>query len=530
MDGGAAGPVKKKVRPRPAQTRPAAPEAELLAAALEAQGEGAFIAESRANGPKLVYANAQFCGMTGYAPAELAGRAPDLLHGEKPDRERLARWLRLKQPAKALTGEGYLVRKDGTTFYAAWNFRKMPAARGGKRHVVATYHDLTEKRSLQEALMHAQRLDALGRLAGGVAHDFNNLISVINGYCEMLAAQVAEMPRALHEVTEIHQAGRKAAALTRQLLAFGRRQPMDARVVDLNQVIRDNAGILNRLLGSNGQLVLELASELGHVRTDPAQFQQVLLNLTINARDALGANGRVVIGTANREIKLAQNRRLTDTPPGHYVVLTVSDNGSGMDESVRKHLFEPFFTTKPEGQGTGLGLAMVHGVVQQSGGFITVRSAPGAGTTFEILLPAVRAPLDKRNSAPPFVPAAPPVRRRHETILLIEEDEVLGKMIAGMLAAEGYRVIEAQQAAEAAASLRSQTRQVELLIGNLAAGTGEKLARSIYMAQPGLRLLNLCNQHEPQALAWLAPEHQAALPKPFALNELLRLARKLLDA
>jgi PAS domain S-box-containing protein len=517
---------------RPARSRRPAralPGANLQAAALQALGEGVFIAELRPRGRlSLVCANPRFCAMTGCTPAELAGRTLEQLHGEKPDCERLHRWLRAKRPAGILTGEGYLVRKDGTTLYAAWSFSRMPAA-GGRRHIVASYRDMTEKRKLQEALMHAQRLDAVGRLAGGVAHDFNNLLSVINGYCEMLAALVAEMPRALHEVNEIHKAGRKAAALTRQLLAFGRRQPMNARVTDLNQVIRDNADILGRLLGGTGQLVLELAPDLGNVRTDPAQFQQVLVNLTINARDALRASGRVVIGTANREIKLAQNRRLTDTPPGRYVGVTVSDNGTGMDEEVRKHLFEPFFTTKPEGQGTGLGLAMVHGVVQQSGGFITVRSEPGAGTTFEILLPAVREPVDRRNAASPFVPVPPPVRRRHETILLVEEDAVLGKMIAGMLAAEGYRVIEARQPAEAAAGLRGQTRQVELLIANVA-GDGEKLARSIYMHQPALRLLNLCNQNDPPTLAWLAPEHQASLPKPFALSELLRTARKLLDA
>lgn len=516
---------------RPGRRRPADTADESLAAALRAQAEGVFIAERRLlkGGLSITFANDRFCSMTGYDTATLTGRTHGFLHVERMDRERLARWLRRTTPAQPLTGEGYLVRKDGTTIYAAWSFNAMPRTRGRAAQIVASYRDMTEKRGLQEALVHAQRLDAVGRLAGGVAHDFNNLISVINGYCEMLAAQVTDMPRALHEVNEIHKAGRKAAALTRQLLAFGRRQPLDARVINLNHIIRENAEIMERLLGNTGQLLLELAPNLGHVRTDPAQFQQVLLNLTINARDALRDSGRVTIATANREIKMGNNRRLTDTPPGRYVVLTVSDNGTGMDEETQQHLFEPFFTTKPEGQGTGLGLALVYGVVQQSGGFITVHSELGAGSAFEIMLPEHRGPVDV--SAPPLSTRLPslPVTRGHETVLLVEENEVLRKMVAGMLTADGYRVIDAKTNGDANAKTRGQSKQVELLIVNLAED-GEKLARSLYLTQPGLRVLNICNQNAPQTLAWLVPEHQYSLPKPFALSELLRAARKLLDA
>ncbi len=514
--------MKKTVRCQPAAAATAS-----LAAALRAQAEGVFIADRRLleGGLKITFANAQFCKMTGHSAPTLVGRTHGFLHVERSDRERLARWLRRATPTHPLTGEGYLVRKDGTTIYAAWSFSAMPRASGRPTQIVASYRDMTEKRNLQEALVHAQRLDAVGRLAGGVAHDFNNLISVINGYCEMLAAQVTDMPRALHEVNEIHKAGRKAATLTRQLLAFGRRQPLDARVINLNQIIRENAEIMERLIGSTGQLVLNLAANLGHVRTDPAQFQQVLLNLTINARDALRDSGRIIISTGLREIKMGHNRRLTDTPPGRYVTLTVSDNGTGMDEETQQHLFEPFFTTKPEGQGTGLGLALVYGVVQQSGGYIAVRSELGNGSTFEIMLPEHRGPAD--SSAPPLPARLPtfPVKRGHETVLLVEENEVLRKMVAGMLTADGYRVIDAKTHGEA----NAKAQPVELLIVNLAED-GEKLARALYMMQPGLRVLNICNQNAPQTLAWLESEHQVSLPKPFALSELLRAVRKLLDA
>lgn len=505
---------------------PARAPAALLAAALRALGEGVVICRRapRRGDCALVFANDQFCAMTGYTPVELADGAQENLHLERSDRDRLARWLRQARPGP-LAGEGYLLRKDGSMIYTAWTFSCIPALDG--RHYVAAYRDMTEKRSLQEALVHAQRLDALGRLAGGVAHDFNNLISVINGYCELLSTQVADRPRALHEVGEIHRAGRKAAGLTRQLLAFGRRQAMDARVVNFNQIVRDNAEILERLLGSAGHLTLELAADLGNVRADPAQFQQVLLNLTINARDALRENGRVTIRTANREIRPLFNRRLTDCPPGRYVTLTVTDNGIGMDAETQKHLFEPFFTTKPEGQGTGLGLALVYGVVQQSGGFINVRSEPTVGSTFEIILPEAREALSARPGVAPV--AAVPRMRGTEAVLLVEPDDVLRRMIATVLKADGYRVVEARQPAEARTKLRTRSRGVRLLVVDLA-GAGTNLARALHAEQPGLRVLNTCQQNVPQTLAWLAPEYQCSLPKPYALSEFVRAARRLLDA
>ncbi len=516
--------MKKPRRPRRTTVRePAA----LLAAALRAQDEGVIIGRRRParGGFGVIFASDVFCAMTGCTREELAGRSHTLLHTERSDREQLVRWLRKPHPGP-LNGEGYLLRKDGTMIYTAWSFNSIQPARGRAVHFVGTYRDMTEKRGLQEVLVQAQRLDALGRLAGGVAHDFNNLISVINGYCELLATQVANMPRALNEVTEIHRAGRKAAALTRQLLAFGRRQPMDARVVNFNGIVRDNAEILGRLLGSAGQLVLELTEDLGNVRADTAQFQQVLLNLITNARDALRDHGRVTIRTANCEIKSGLHRRLTDSPPGRYVTLTVTDNGIGMDEATQEHLFEPFFTTKPEGQGTGLGLALVYGVVQQSGGFITVRSRPAAGSAFEIMLPEARAPLA---AAAVVHIAAWPLTRGHETVLLVEEDNVLRKMVAGVLTADGYLVNEVKRPGEVRLQARAPAKPVQLLIVNLV-GEGESLARSIYAAAPDLRVLNTCNQNDRQTLVWLPPEHQCSLPRPFALSELVQAARRLLDA
>lgn len=509
----------------------APPSPELLAAAMSALDEGVFIAERKLqkDGLRIRFANKSFCEMTGYAEKELVGRGHGFMHVERADRVRLASWLRAPQPSRSLSGEGYLARKDGTTIYAAWAFSPIKDQAGKVSHIAATYRDTTEKRGLQEMLGNTQRLEAVGRLAGGVAHDFNNLISVINGYCEMLAAELVDQPQALHEVTEIHNAGRKAAELTRQLLAFGRRQPMNSRVVNLNQLVEENAGILKRLISTTGKLELELDPKLKNVRTDPAQFQQVLLNLTLNARDALREKGRVTITTENREIKASHNRRSEDMGPGRYVVISVSDNGTGMDEDTQKHLFEPFFTTKPEGKGSGLGLAMVYGVVSQSGGRITARSELLVGSSFDIMLPAVDEPVEGLPANPPKKLLSLPVTRGHESVLIVEDDEVLRKMVAGMLTADGYRVMDARTHAEGLARAKAATKSIQLLVVNLA-GEGEKLAKALHTLQPELRVLNACNHDAQHTLTWLESKHQMSLPKPFALSELVRAIRGLLDA
>jgi PAS domain S-box-containing protein len=516
--------VKKNWRP----ATPVVPEA-LLGAALRAQDEGVFIARRGTTAAELeiIFANENFCAMTGYTTAGLTGRNPAFLHADKADGKKIARWRSGARAGRPLAGEGYLLRKDGTTIHAAWNLSVIPTARGRATHIVATYRDTTEKRRLQEALVHAQRLDAVGRLAGGVAHDFNNLLSVINGYCQILAGQVTDQPRVLKEIEEIHQAGQKAAALTRQLLAFGRRQPLKVRVINLNRFVSNNADILARLLGEAGRLELDLDPTIGQVRVDPAQIQQVLLNLTLNARDALRKHGRVVIGTARRRVKSGLNRRFTDAPPGAYVCLAVSDNGTGMSQETQKQLFEPFFTTKPEGKGTGLGLSLVHGVVQQSGGFINVKSELSQGSTFEILLPEtnLRENAAERNAAIEPLPST----RGHETVLLVEEDEVVRKMVTGILTADGYHVAAVATPALALREARHLHQPAQLLIASFS-GEGDRFARTLHAAEPGLRVLCTTARENPPALSWLKRSRWAHLPKPYALSELLKATRALLDA
>ena len=517
----------KKV-PRKTKAKPGVP-LELLAAAISAQGDGVVVSKMQTDplNLKIIFANDTFLQMTDRTLEELGAQTQCALHANKNDLVKFARWQKTARAGRPFTGEGYLLRKNEASIYAAWSFNVILNRLGRPAHLVATYRDTTEKRSLEERHGHTQRLEAAGRLAGGVAHDFNNLISVINGYCEMLAAELVGMPQALHEVTEIHNAGRKAAHLTRQLLAFGRRQPMDTRVINLNRFIRENADILTRLLGSSGKLELELESKLGNVRTDPIQFQQILLNLTLNARDALRDHGRVNIRTSHRVIKAGLNRRTTDPHPGRYLVLTFSDNGTGIDKVTLERLFEPFFTTKAEGKGSGLGLSLVYGVVQQSGGFITVKSELLVGSTFEIMLPEVKETAEPvpASTAIPTLPAT----RGHEVVLVIEEDEVLRKMVAGILTADGYQVLDARNPAEGKKRVTAFEKPVQLLVVNLSA-EGEKFAKTLKKKNSALRVLNACNQNAQHTLSWLSKNYQTSLTKPFALSELLMAARHLLDA
>lgn len=463
--------------------------------------------------------------MTGYHADELLGRGHAFLHAPT-DIAAMRRWCRRLSVDRSLSGENTLNHKAGAGLYASWTFSALADSDGNITHVVGSYRDMTEKRRLQEALVHSQRLDAVGRLAGGVAHDFNNLLSVINGYCEILTGTLEGQAKALKEVSEIHRAGQRAAILVRQLLAFGRRQTMDPRVINLNELIRENANILARLIFADKTLELSLDEQLSNVFADPGQLQQVLLNLTINARDALSPGGRVTISTSNRVVRRAEGRRTTDVAPGRYVVLAVHDNGRGMDAATQGQLFEPFFTTKGEGKGTGLGLALVYGVVQQSSGHITVHSAPELGSTFEILLPAVNTPA----ASPPDTAGPLPVTTGTAAVVLADPDDLVRKMVGGILTSDGFDVVAVPSASEAREHLERNGRRIDLLIIDPGDATsdGMRLARSLLQRHPDSRVLWTPGEEMPP-IEGLPAGSQACLAKPFALRALLRTVHGLLN-
>jgi two-component system cell cycle sensor histidine kinase/response regulator CckA len=509
-----------------AKKRPSSrPSERLLAAALATLGEGVVIASAdwQRGGFPVVFANASLCTLTGWSAAELRGQPHGRLHADQRSLAALRRWRTAANPADTLTGEGYLNRREGGPLYATWTYSLVTDPRGPVTHVAVTYRDLTAKRRLQEDLIHSQRLEAVNRLAGGVAHDFNNLLSVINGYCEILAAKPA-LREAARELGEIHRAGIEAAGLVRQLLAFSRRQSMTPLVVSLNQLVADNAGILAKLLGADKSLILDLAATTDHVRVEPAQLQQVLLNLTLNARDAMAAGGRVTLRSANHTVSPTGHTRRDDPAPGRYLKLSVQDDGRGMDEATQAQLFEPFFTTKPHGQGTGLGLALVYGVVQQSGGFISVRSAPGQGSCFEILLPEVTEALSQQPASLGPLPST----RGKETLLLVEADLVVAKMVSGILTADGYTVLTVPRASAALPLVLRHGKPVHLLIGDLNPAEGAKLVRTLQARHPELRLIATDAKSTPTRTGVVAHGHRT-LPKPYAMSTLLQTVRAVLD-
>lgn len=457
-------------------------------------------------GATILFANREFCELTGYRAADLTGRNTRLLHGPRTNVARLRQGGLSRDARGQGQGEGWLSRKDGKEFYARWRFG--PLVAGGP--LVFIYHDHTELWRQREALLRSQKLSTVGLLAGGMAHDFNNLLSIINGYCEILAPKLApEAAAARKDLNEIHRAGLKASAIARQILEFNRRQGHDAGVVNFNTLIREIAEIIRRVCGENIEVQLRLASDLGNARINPVHFQQVLLNLCFNARDAMPRGGQLMLRTFNRPAEAG----------GHgQVALEVTDTGTGISPTLRKRIFEPFYTTKAE--GTGLGLPTAQGLIVQAGGRLAMRSEPGRGTTFEVFLPETAEPEDTGAMALGVLPAT----RGTETVLLVESDEGLRKMIAGILAIDGYSVSAAASVEEAA----RLTVRPQLVIADTSARKGLASLKQLAAADPRLRLISTAP--EKPALPVLASARGAHLPKPFALSALLTRVRALLDA
>jgi CheY-like chemotaxis protein len=370
-------------------------------------------------------------------------------------------------------------------------------------------------------------MESVGRLAGGVAHDFNNLLTVINGHCDLLLARLSAADPLRFSVNEVRSAGERAAALTQQLLAFSRRQILQTRVLDLNAVIRETASLLKRLIGEDVQLAISLDPALGMIKADPGQISQVLLNLAVNARDAMQNGGHLTLETANVEFDESHAAAHEDLQAGRYVQLAVSDDGTGIDEETQRHLFEPFFTTKEQGKGTGLGLATVYGVVRQSGGWISVSSEPGTGSTFRIYLPAVDAPAE----SPAAVPQAPSPESGSETILIVEDQESVRKFACAVLQRFGYRVLEAASGEHALAVAEAHDGPIDLLLTDVIMPgiSGKALVDRLQSNRAAIRVLYMSGYPGKVIGRHGVPDEDAAfLQKPFGPDDLGRKVRELL--
>jgi PAS domain S-box-containing protein len=400
--------------------------------------------------------------------------------------------------------------------------------RGVTMDITAAREAERAKAHLEEELRQAQKIESVGRLAGGIAHDFNNLLTAINGYADLMLDELPQDDRWRASVTEIRRAGERAAELTGQLLAFSRRQLLQPRVIDLNALITDSTKMLGRLLGEDIELITMLDPRLGHVTADAGQVHQIVLNLALNARDAMPQGGRLILETQNVVFEEDLAQQHPSIPPGSYVMLAVSDNGCGMDQETLSHIFEPFFTTKEPTKGTGLGLSTVYGIVKQSGGSIFVYSEPGNGATFKIYLPRIDQPVSRGREQR----AESETLRGSETVLVVEDEEVVRKLIDQALRKYGYEVLEAASGAEALQVCEAHRTRIPLMITDVVMPqmSGRELAARLRDRHPETRVLYMSGYTDDAVVRHgLLDASMSFLQKPFTPGVLVRKVRETLD-
>jgi signal transduction histidine kinase/ActR/RegA family two-component response regulator len=388
--------------------------------------------------------------------------------------------------------------------------------------------DITDRRQLEEQLRQAQKMDAVGRLAGGVAHDFNNLLMVINGYTEVLLEQLEKGSDMHSKVHSIQQAADRAATLTRQLLAFSRKQLLELKVVDVNTVIGDMERLLRPLIGENIELVTHLSPDTGHTRADAGQLEQVIMNLVVNAKDAMPDGGKLTVQSSG--VTVRQNfREHRFIHPGRYAVISVSDTGHGMDKETQSRIFEPFFTTKEKGKGTGLGLSTVYGIVKQSNGYVFVESESESGTTFYVYLPRVE------DTAEELTPMVAPQSETGgcETVLLVEDEESVRELVRLTLVSRGYKVLEAENGECGLHIADSFKENIDILITDvmMPGMGGRELAKRLLELRPGISVLYLSGYTEDSVITQGSSGPPTAfLQKPFTLQNLAKKVREVLRA
>ncbi len=399
----------------------------------------------------------------------------------------------------------------------------------GHEAVMVVAQDVTQRSVLEAQLRQTQKLEAIGQLAGGVAHDLNNVLTAILGFTELAMSSLPSTHDVQSLLMEIQHAGERAASLTAQLLAFGRKQLLQPRVLDINELIRNMQPMLRRLIFEHVQLSITLPSDVRPVAIDPTQLEQILINLAVNAGDAMPRGGTLTIETSNVVLDASYEQKHLPITPGEYVMLTVRDTGVGMDASVCARIFEPFFTTKAVGKGTGLGLPTVYGIVKQSGGDISVHSEPGSGTTFEIYLPQTKGPLETLASNVADENAA----RGSETILLVEDDEAVRLLALMALQEAGYRVRQACSPREALALVATGDEPVHLLLSDviMPESEGPPLFQTLARTRPGLRVLYVSGYADDAIREQgIVPHRMPFLQKPFTPQILVRKVREVLDA
>ncbi|MFI5120439.1 MAG: PAS domain S-box protein [Thermoanaerobaculia bacterium] len=485
----------------------------------EGSRDAVFVSDEEA---RFVAVNQAAAELTGYSQMELLGMGIPDLH-EEPDLAAYRAFHERILGGEQILSEAPIRKKDGSKVAVEFNNRLVTI--GGRRFMHTGGRDVTARLQLEAQLRQAQKMEAVGRLAGGVAHDFNNLLTVIQGYAELLRTSLNGDPESSESTGEILRASERAAALTRQLLAFSRRQVLETRILDLGEVVADTERMLRRLIGEDIEVVVVKPATLGRVKADPGQIEQVLLNLAVNSRDAMPGGGRLTVELLDVTLDEPLATSHDSIPSGRYVVVSVSDTGGGMDAETVGHLFEPFFTTKEKGKGTGLGLATVFGIVKQSGGYVDVSSAPGRGTTFRVYLP--------RSDAKTTSGVRPRVRSRAgtETVLVVEDEAAVRNLVRAVLERTGYLVLAAEDGAAALELADRHAGVIHVLLTDVVMPgmNGRDLAARVKARRPAIKVVFMSGYTADVPADFGTEGGPAFLSKPFNERALTVKLREVLD-
>jgi len=505
-------------------------QAEIIRAMAESMGEGLYALDRSG---RVTFMNAAAQRLLGWSREELLFRdLHQMTHYRRPDGTMLSKQdcavLGVMESRSVVHREDdAFIRKDGSFLPVAYT--SAPLKTGSEiAGAVVVFSDITERRQLEEQLLQSQKMEALGRLASGIAHEFSNALSVVSGYAELALEGLAKNHPARAKIQEVLVATGRAAGVTRQLLAFGRTQVIEPRVLDLNTLVGEIEEMLRRLLGEDIELAIRLAPDLGRIKADAGQVQQVILNLAVNAREAMPRGGKLTIETRNIEMDEEFARGFVDVRPGHYVLLAVSDTGVGMDQATRAHIFEPFFTTKQVGRGAGLGLASAHGIVKQSGGHIWVYSEPKFGTTFKVYWPLMGEAASPLKLTPPsraFVGGS-------ETVLVVEDDDMVRTLVREILGTAGYNVIEARNPEEGLRMAGELRGGIHLMITDviMPGMSVRTFVDRLAKPQPHMKILFMSGYTDEAIVHHgLIEPGLAFLQKPFTRDSLAQKVREVLD-
>ena len=469
----------------------------------------------------IEYVNPKFTAVTGYDEQEVLGKNPRILQSGTMNPDDYRKMWETITAGKEWHGEYHNKKKNGELFWESASISAIKNAAGQVTHYVGVKEDITERKKSIEQLRQAQKMEAIGQLAGGIAHDFNNLLTIINGYSTLLLRSLDKDSPQHKEAEQILRAGERAADLTRQLLSFSRKQILAPKVLDINKQVKNIEKMLCRLIGEHIMLVTDLDEDVGLIKIDPGQVEQIIMNLVVNARDASEEGARIVIETANTELDDEFAATHPGSVPGSYIMLSVSDDGMGMTEDIKRRLFEPFFTTKELGRGTGLGLATVYGIVKQSGGYIDITSEPDQGTTFRIFLPRVHQQMDQVTRAS----TAEEAPQGSQTILVVEDEPGVLNLVVHTLKKKGYNVLETTDPLEALEIFDQHQATIDLVLTDVVMPfmSGPKLAETLTQKKPDLKLIFMSGHTDDKVnFEKILEKGVPFLAKPFVNGSLVK--------